>query len=408
MSKSVHGALNGLEPFDLLSLDAFLLVDENARGAAGLDLAQAAVEAALLEHSRDGVPATPAGGGGDALLNGGEPGQTHSAPGLSLAQSALEDTPAYDFVGPGPLFALDFTTMGSSFLAPAGARPTLTANAGDITVLEPQLSGAKGGIPGPPSDGGGDDGGADGGVLTKYHSGSLDGDAGYDIEIEFKGSGWTVDLQQAFIASADYLTTVITHDIGGGAKYRGKTIDDLYISAEVKAIDGPGGVLGQAGPTAIWSETQLPAAGIMEFDVADVSTFYDLGLWDDIVTHEMIHVLGFGSLWNYGRHAVLVDGEQYTGANALEAYNRVFGSDAAFIPVETDGGSGTAGAHWDEAELKNELMTGYINNDNDATTHDDNYLSEFSVMALADLGYVVDYYDYPYDNPTIEGDALIA
>lgn len=404
MSKSVHGALNGLEPFDLLSLDAFLLVDENASGAAGLELAQAAVEAALLEHGRDGGPATPAGGG-DALLIGSEPGEAHSAPGLGLAQSVLEDTPAYDLGGPGPLFALDFATMGS-FLAPAGARPPLTTNAGDITVLEPQLSGAKGGVPGPPS--GDDGGGGDGGVLTNYSSGFLDGEAGYDIEIEFKGSDWTVDLQQAFIASADYLTTVITHDIGGGAKYRGKTIDDLYISAEVKVIDGPGQVLGQAGPTALWSDSQLTASGVMEFDVADADVYYGLGLWDDIVTHEMIHVLGFGSLWNYGRHAALVDGEQYTGTNALEAYNRVLDADAAFIPVETDGGSGTAGAHWDEVELENELMTGYINNDNDATTHDDNYLSEFSVMALADLGYVVDYYDYPYDNPTVEGDALIA
>lgn len=370
------------------------------------------MEAALLEHGPDGVPASPASGG-DALLIGSDPGGAHSGLGLGIAQSALEDTPAYDLDGPGPVFALDFTTMGSSFLAPTGGKPPFMPSSGDIIVLEPQLSGAKGGIPGPPSDSGSDDGGTDdgsndGGVLTYYYSGSLNGELGYDIEIEFKGSDWTVDLQQAFINSADYLTTVITDDIGGGSKYRGKTIDDLYISAEVKAIDGPGNILGQAGPTAIWSGIQLPAAGIMEFDVADVPKYYDLGLWDDIVTHEMIHVLGFGSLWDYGQHADLVDGGQYTGTHALAAYNKVVDPDATFIPVETDGGSGTAGAHWDEAALDDELMTGVIDNDNDAGTHDDNYLSEFSVMALADLGYVVDYFDYPYDNPTIEGDALLA
>jgi hypothetical protein len=43
------------------------------------------------------------------------------------------------------------------------------------------------------------------------------------------------------------------------------------------------------------------------------------------------------------------------------------------------------------------LMTGYINDDENATTNNDNYLSEFSVMSLADLGYVVEYQDYPYD-----------
>ena len=32
-----------------------------------------------------------------------------------------------------------------------------------------------------------------------------------------------------------------------------------------------------------------------------------------------------------------------------------------FIAVEQDGGSGTAGSHWDEETFNNELMTGYIN-----------------------------------------------
>jgi len=35
-------------------------------------------------------------------------------------------------------------------------------------------------------------------------------------------------------------------------------------------------------------------------------------------------------------------------------------------------------------------MTGYINADS-------NYLSNYSVMSLADLGYHINYRDYPYD-----------
>ena len=119
-------------------------------------------------------------------------------------------------------------------------------------------------------------------------------------------------LQQAFKNAADYLTTVITDDIGGGGLYRGKIIDDLYVTAELKAIDGTGGVLGQAGPTALWSANDLTAAGQMQFDVADALTYSSLGLWDDIVIHEFMHVLGFGSLWNYGSHS-LVSGTEYTG-----------------------------------------------------------------------------------------------
>jgi len=97
----------------------------------------------------------------------------------------------------------------------------------------------------------------------------------------------------------------------------------------------------------------------------------------------------------------LVSGGQYTGQFAVAAYEETHDG-ATFIPVEQDGGSGTAGSHWDEQALINELMTGYINGDTSTTTVNDNYLSKFSVMSLADLGYKVTYSDYAYDGtPTI-------
>ena len=246
-----------------------------------------------------------------------------------------------------------------------------------ITELD-IFSFAKGGKPG----GGGGGGSGGDGVLTQYLSGSP-GDTGYDIWIDFKGSGWTAELQQAFINAADYFTTVITTDIGGGGLYRGKIIDDLYIAAEVKAIDGVNGVLGSAGPTAVWTANDLTAAGRMQFDVADASALLGEGLWNDTVTHEFMHVLGFGTLWDYGDHSDLVTGYQYTGDYALAAYD----PNATHIPIEDDGGSGTAGGHWDEQQLDNELMTGWID--------PDNYLSDFSVMVLADLGYTLEYQGWP-------------
>lgn len=254
------------------------------------------------------------------------------------------------------------------------------------------MSFARGGNTG----GGGGGGGGGSGSSTSYFSGSANGDAGYDIWVEFKGSGWTAELQQAFKNAADYFTTVITDDVGAGGVYRGKTIDDLYVSAELKAIDGTGGVLGQSGPTATWSANDLTAAGQMQFDVADATTFLGKGLWDDIVTHEFMHVLGFGSLWNVGSHA-LVTADGYVGAQALAAYQATVDPNATAIPVETDGGAGTAGSHWDEQALNDELMTGYINDDGNPATNTDNHLSSFSVMSLADLGYHVAYQDYPYD-----------
>ena len=215
--------------------------------------------------------------------------------------------------------------------------------------------------------------------MTEYKSGSADGTAGYDIWIQFKGSGWTAELQSAFKSAADYFTTVIAGDIGGGGRIGKTIVDDLYVTAEVKAIDGEGGILGQAGPTNVWTSNYLTAAGQMQFDVADALDYQNQGLWDDIVAHELMHVLGFGSLWEFGHD--LVTSNQYTGTAAITAYNEVKHASVTSIPVEDEGGSGTAGSHWDEEALANELMTGYIN--------DTNYLSKFSVMSLADLGYTM-------------------
>ena len=48
-------------------------------------------------------------------------------------------------------------------------------------------------------------------------------------------------------------------------------------------------------------------------------------------------------------------------------------------PVETDGGSGTAGGHWDDEIFEDEIMTGFIS--------DENYVSSMTVASLEDLGY---------------------
>lgn len=316
---------------------------------------------------------------------------TNSDPSAANSALALSPTPTSP---PQDLPTIDLATTAIDRSQPASSGPDSVI---EITSFETDFF-AKGSAPGS-GGGGGGSGGGSGGLYTNYYSGAANGTAGYDIWVEFKGTGWTTALQDAFIKSADYLTTVITDDIGGGGTYRGKVIDDLYVSAELKAIDGVGGILGQAGPTATWTSNDLTASGQMQFDSADAAAYLNLGLWDDIVTHEMMHVLGLGSLWNYGSHS-LTTNYQYTGQNALDAYKSI-DPNATFIPVENDGGSGTAGSHWDEQALGNELMTGYINNDGSSATMSDNYLSKFSVMSLADLGYQVNYSDYQYDGIAI-------
>ncbi|MCZ6764487.1 MAG: leishmanolysin-related zinc metalloendopeptidase [Alphaproteobacteria bacterium] len=237
-----------------------------------------------------------------------------------------------------------------------------------------------------------------------YTSGddTVDDNLEYNITVEFNGDGWTQELVDVFIAAADFLSGVIAEDrpdyIAGDDpnNFFSTDIDDIQIKATMTNIDGPGGILAGAGPThIIWdpsagdtSADALPFAGEMEFDSSDVGTYLASGQLYDIVLHEMMHVLGFGTLWEYsgiveteiddmGTRRPVDDVIVY---NYLGAYATAENGGVA-PAVESDGGPGTAGGHWDEVTFNDELMTGYIN--------DLNFYTSLSIGALVDLGYEV-------------------
>ncbi|MCR9228624.1 MAG: hypothetical protein NXH90_14500 [Flavobacteriaceae bacterium] len=76
------------------------------------------------------------------------------------------------------------------------------------------------------------------------------------------------------------------------------TLDDIVIEVALAPIDGPGGVLGQAGPNFVRTSDFLPISGVMYFDVEDLEFLETLDLFEDVIVHEMGHVLGIGTLWN--------------------------------------------------------------------------------------------------------------
>ena len=238
---------------------------------------------------------------------------------------------------------------------------------------------AKGG-----NGGGGNGGGGVGGGGTTsfapYTSGPSSASAGYNITIEFKGS-WTQELYDIFVASADRLTDLIIGELPNITVYGGKggpkQVDDILIVAELANIDGLYGILGQAGPTSVRTDGSLPATATMKFDIADVNAM-GLDAFADVVLHEMGHSLGFGSIWS---RLDLVTNGLFTGDNALAEYLAMGGSGSG-IPVEQDGGAGTAGSHWDEELFNNELMTGYIN-------EGENYFTAMSAASFADMGYAI-------------------
>ncbi len=201
------------------------------------------------------------------------------------------------------------------------------------------------------------------------------------IEVRFT-RGLTERQRAAFAAAADRWTRVVVGDLPE-AEIEGETVDDVLILAEGADIDGTGQVLGQAGPTHLRPGSMLPARGEMTFDAADLAALEAEGTLDDVIAHEMGHVLGVGTLWE---QKGLLDGAGtgdpvFTGAGAVAEY-AALGGDGP-VPVENTGGAGTAGGHWRESRFGTELMSGFIR---DAG----NPLSRVTAASLADLGYEVD------------------
>jgi hypothetical protein len=209
----------------------------------------------------------------------------------------------------------------------------------------------------------------------------------YKLEVRFLG-GLTPAQKNAFKDAADRWTKVIVGDVPS-VLVDGEVIDDLLILAQGVEIDGPGGILGQAGPTHLRPASAaknafLPAKGIMSFDTADLAQMQSDGTLLDVITHEMGHVIGVGTIWtSKGLLAsVGTSNPTFKGANAKKQYGILKGTAPVRVPVENTGGPGTINSHWRESVFKNELMSGFIAAAN-------NPLSKVTVGSLKDLGYVV-------------------
>ena len=205
----------------------------------------------------------------------------------------------------------------------------------------------------------------------------------YSIDVRFAG-GLTPSQRSVFELAAARWSEIIVGDLPDVA-IGGEVIDDLLIIAEGKHIDGAGSILGQAGPTHIRPDTNLPARGIMSFDSADLASMEQDGTLINVIIHEMGHVIGIGTIWNDFK---LLSGQGTTdpvfnGSGAIGEYETLRGaSDSAPVPVANTGGPGTREGHWRELTFGNELMTGFINAGN-------NPLSRMTIASLQDMGYQV-------------------
>ena len=200
------------------------------------------------------------------------------------------------------------------------------------------------------------------------------------IAVRFTG-GLTRTQQDAFAAAAERWATVIVGDLPD-VEVDGEVIDDVLILASGEPIDGVGDVLGEAGPTHV-RVGGAPCKGIMRFDEADLDAMERDGILVDVITHEMGHVLGFGTRWDGLIEGAGTDDPRYTGRVAMVEYGHLTGGAPETVPVENRGGEGSVESHWRESLFRNELMSSAI-----AGTG--NPISRLTVASLIDLGYQVD------------------
>jgi hypothetical protein len=250
--------------------------------------------------------------------------------------------------------------------------------------------------------------------------GMVGGTSAYGITLRYL-TGATPAQAAAFEAARARISAMITGDVPDlyvaysamsdcGNTPISEPVDDLLIWVELVPIDGYGGILGQSGPCLIRSTSKLPVVGIMMFDTADLAWLESAGQLDLVILHEMLHVVGFGTIWRDLGVASGLGGYDpfFIGAGARAAYLG-FDGGASYggvpVPVENSGGAGTRDGHWRESVLGNELMTGWLG-------YGQQPLSRTTIASLGDLGYVVDLsraeslFGYSALRSAIAGDAV--
>lgn len=334
----------------------------------------------------------PGPGTGGSTGSGGPTGPTQL---VSLSSTVQAAAPGADVAAP-PAFRLEdgdgnpianaaimLTLDADEGTFSVGGRPltatTVTTDAqGEVHLSGwtlPKLSGASTlevDAPGTP------------GVATLTYT--AEGSSNFEVRIEPVGSmtpsqlavferarrRWEAVIVNALSALPTTLSDLAAGcGINSGVSGSAITTSGVVIFAEITAIDGPGSVLGSAGPCLVRTGDHAPVAGLMRFDSADVANLENAGSFEAVILHEMGHVLGVGTLWdlegflqNPSLPASPGADTHHTGARSLAAFNAIGGQTYAAgtkVPVENSAIPGSGDGHWRESVATNELMTPYLN-----------------------------------------------
>ena len=231
---------------------------------------------------------------------------------------------------------------------------------------------------------------------------SLYGQTPGEFEVRFDTSGLTMSQENALLpslnASANFWESVIT-----GYQPGVTSLDGIDLTVSVSDLDGPLGIIAQAGPSGNLFEqagfyfatdfdgtpgvpVSVLLTGTVEIDTAD----FNADLIVDVLNHEVAHTLGFTDLLLGLNGLVSTDG-QFIGAEGLAAFQAEFDSSATFVPLTLDNG------HLPEEEtlvdefgrvLADELLTPIVENTTNFDDPTSNFLSNTSAGIFRDLGFI--------------------
>jgi hypothetical protein len=163
----------------------------------------------------------------------------------------------------------------------------------------------------------------------------------------------------------------------------------------------------------------LSTSGFVNINTLEIENFANwqgpgangLNFIDELLAHEVGHVLGIGTLWTTN-HVYTFNSFQYTGQYGVAAYQAEFNDAILYAPVENAGNAGTPNAHWDQFMRSSpqegnpsdpwsldprvgvvdqygrdrglELMTGAIDPD-----YREPFIARFTVQSMRDMGFTV-------------------
>ena len=207
------------------------------------------------------------------------------------------------------------------------------------------------------------------GPIDSYTSGG--GRENFNIQFDFQGNGWTVDIQREIVGGIDFITDGIVADIPDA-----DGVDDLRIEASLAGAD-----LKAAARTFIrvqeggYKPEELEARTVtMKFnEPVTKGTALDQGNVGDFAAHELFHALGIIGT------SSLNQGDRFVGEFATSMYNEEF-PELAGRDAGSDEGVPFADAHWKGFDI----------------------LSKTSFAALEDMGFDT-YLDNPFDPDDLTG-----